>query len=172
MGSTFATAFITAAITTLASIIVTFIFNAIVNHPKKKREEEEKKEAQRKQELEDMEKRLQVSIEQVKQERIAEREACGKDHQGLVAIVMDIKKSNESQNVGLQAVLKDLLKIRYLEWINKGYAPMDARDDLERMYNAYHRLGANGIMDSLRNKFLNLPVCKEEDCNDYRKEEN
>ena len=172
MGSTLAIAFITAALTTLASIIVTFIFTTIVNNPKKKRAEEEKKEAQRKKELEDMEKRLQVSIEQVKQERIAEREACGKDHQGLVAIVTDIKKSNESQNVGLQAVLKDLLKIRYLEWINKGYAPMDARDDLERMYSAYHGLGANGVLTNLRNKFMELPVCKEEDCNDYRKEEN
>lgn len=162
MGSTLAIAFITAAITTLASIIVTFIFNTIVNHPKKKREEEEKKEAQRKKELEDMETRLQASIEQVKKERISEREACGKDHQGLVAIVKDIKKSNESQNIGLQAVLKDLLKIRYLEWINKGYAPMDARDDLERMYQAYHNLGGNGTVTDLRRRFTTLPLKEEE----------
>ena len=76
-------------------------------------------------------------------------------------MVTDIQTSNVAQNIGLQAVLKDLLKIRYLEWIRKGYAPMDARDDLERMYQAYHGLGANGVMDSLRRQFLSLPESKK-----------
>ena len=69
----------------------------------------------------------------------------------------DIQNTNKAQNIGLQAVLKDLLKIRYLEWIKRGYAPMDSKDDLEHMYNAYHGLGANGVMDGLREKFLKLP---------------
>lgn len=140
------------------TLLVTFIFNWVTNRPKERREEEAKKEQQRQQELEDMKEELLDKIEEVKQERVIEREACGKDHLGLVKLVTDIQASNIAQNIGLQAVLKDLLKIRYLEWIEKGYAPMDARDDLERMYQAYHGLGANGVMDSLREQFLALPT--------------
>ena len=151
-------AILTAAGTCFATLLVTFIFNWFTNRPKKRREEEAKREEQRRKELEELKEELLAKIEEVKQERINEREACGKDHQGLVKIVTDIQKSNHAQNIGLQAVLKDLLKIRYLEWIHKGYAPMDARDDLERMYQAYHNLGANGIMDGLRKNFIALPV--------------
>lgn len=154
-------AILTAAGTCFATLLVTFIFNWFTNRPKKRREEEAKKEEQRKQELEEMKKELLTKIEEVKQERIQEREACGKDHLSLVKLVTDIQTSNTAQNIGLQAVLKDLLKIRYLEWIRKGYAPMDARDDLERMYQAYHGLGANGVMDSLREQFLTLPESKK-----------
>ena len=58
---------------------------------------------------------------------------------------------------GLQAVLKNELKVRYFKWLDIGYAPEDAKDDLERMYSAYHNLGANGVMDKHRERFLNLP---------------
>ena len=151
-------AILTAAGTCFVTLLVTYFFNLWTNRPKKKKEEEERKEAQRKQELETIKKELLTKIEEVRQERIQEREACGKDHLSLVKLVTDIQTSNVAQNIGLQAVLKDLLKIRYLEWIRKGYAPMDARDDLERMYQAYHGLGANGVLTELRNQFLKLPV--------------
>ena len=151
-------AILTAAGTCFATLLVTFVFNWVTNRPKKRREEEAKREAQRKKELEELKQELLDKIEEVKQERITEREACGKDHLSLVKLVTDIQASNVAQNVGLQAVLKDLLKIRYLEWIGKGYAPMDARDDLERMYRAYHQLGCNGVMNSLREQFLALPL--------------
>lgn len=147
--------------TVLITSTVTYIFTWFTNRPKKRREEEAKKEEQRRQELEDMKAELLHKIEEVKQERIIEREACGKDHTSLVQLVQNIQKQNIAQNIGLQAVLKDLLKIRYLEWIRKGYAPMDARDDLEKMYQAYHQLGANGVMDSLRAQFLQLPESKK-----------
>lgn len=155
-------AILTAAGTCFATLLVTFIFNWFTNRPKKRREEEAKKEEQRKKELEELKNELLSKIEEIKQERIIEREACGKDHLSLVKLVTDIQTSNVAQNVGLQAVLKDLLKIRYLEWIGKGYAPMDARDDLEKMYQAYHQLGANGVLTALRNRFLSLPVSLEE----------
>ena len=35
---------------------------------------------------------------------------------------------------------------------------MDARDDLEHMFQVYEQLGRNGVMNDLRNKFLGLPV--------------
>lgn len=151
-------AILTAAGTCFATLLVTYFFNLWTNRPKKKKEEKAAEEARRKQELNEVKKELVEKIEEVKQERILERETCSKDHTSLVKLVCDIQSTNKAQNIGLQAVLKDLLKIRYLEWIGKGYAPMDARDDLERMYQAYHGLGANGVMDSLREQFLLLPT--------------
>ena len=59
---------------------------------------------------------------------------------------------------GLQAILKNDLKVRYEYWMEQGYAPDDARDDLEAEYRIYHALGENGVMDSRRARFLNLPT--------------
>lgn len=59
---------------------------------------------------------------------------------------------------GIQAILKNDLKVRYEHWIEEGYAPDDARDDLEAEYRIYHSLGKNGVMDGRRAKFLDLPT--------------
>lgn len=59
---------------------------------------------------------------------------------------------------GIQAILKNDLKVRYEYWIDEGYAPDDARDDLEAEYKIYHALGKNGVMDGRRARFLNLPT--------------
>lgn len=58
---------------------------------------------------------------------------------------------------GIQALLKNDLKVRYDYWLDQGYAPDDARDDLEAEYCIYHALGKNGVMDGRRKKFLDLP---------------
>lgn len=58
---------------------------------------------------------------------------------------------------GIQALLKNGLKVRYDYWLDEGYAPQDAREDLEAEYRIYHSLGKNGVMDDKRNRFLALP---------------
>lgn len=114
--------YFSSAITVLIGLVVTAVFNGIINLPTKKKAEEEKR-----------------------KEEEARKEA---DRQL-------IKKA-------LQALLKNDLKVRYEYWINEGYAPDDARDDLEAEYKIYHSLGKNGVMDSRRAKFLALPTEKEE----------
>lgn len=59
---------------------------------------------------------------------------------------------------GIQVLLKNDLKVRYDYWIDLGYAPEDAKDDLEQEYQVYHSLGKNGVMDSRRAKCLELPT--------------
>lgn len=129
-------------ITCLLSLTITAIFNWVLNRPKQKKLEKEIQEKERiedKQEiLEEMrslEKRLNAKFE--KQE----------------AQITDVQ-------LGMQASLKNDLKIRYDAWIKRGYAPIDAKDDLERMYQVYHKLGANGVMDAHRENFLALPDSK------------
>lgn len=145
------------------TLLITFVFNWITNRPKVKREQEKKERAQRKADDEEFREELRKMVQSVHDESNKQSEDCQKDHQCLAKLVAQIKETNIAQNKGLQAVLKDLLKIRYLEWIHKGYAPMDARDDLERMYTAYHNLGANGVLTALRNEFLELPVERKEE---------
>lgn len=58
---------------------------------------------------------------------------------------------------GIQALLKNDLKVRYDYWLDEGYAPEDAREDLETEYQIYHSLGKNGVMDDRRHRFLALP---------------
>lgn len=77
-----------------------------------------------------------------------------------------IKKDITLLKSGDQAIIKNELKIQYEGWLKKKYAPVDAKDDLERMYSIYHQLGANGVLDHTREQFLNLPnerVVKDKD---------
>jgi hypothetical protein len=79
------------------------------------------------------------------------------------AINMPKKKRAKEEDLrllkkGIQALLKNDLKVRYDYWIEEGYAPEDAREDLEAEYRIYHSLGKNGVMDGRRSRFLDLPT--------------
>ena len=102
---------LSSALTLLVGLVVTAIFNGIINFPKKKKAEETK----------------------------------ARDDMKL------LKKA-------IQALLKNDLKVRYDYWQEQGYAPEDARDDLEAEYSIYHSLGKNGVMDGRRERFLRLPI--------------
>ena len=82
----------------------------------------------------------------------------------LTAVWRKIKqneKKTESVQLGVQALLRDRLYSTYLKYAEKGYAPIYARENFENMYNQYHTLGANGVMDDIYRKFMALPLEKE-----------
>lgn len=147
--------------TCFITLLVTFLFNWVTNRPAKKRAEKRLEEQKRREELDNLKKEVLEAVDAVRTEKIRERAACQEDHCALVKIVKDIQTTNKAQNVGLQSVLRDLLKIRYLSWIEKGYTTIDAKDDLEKMYEAYHKLGGNSTITELRNKFIKLPLREE-----------
>ena len=68
------------------------------------------------------------------------------------------EQKTESVQLGIQALLRDRLYQCYLHYMEKGYAPIYARENFENMYTQYHNLGANGVMDDLYNKFMDLPL--------------
>lgn len=59
---------------------------------------------------------------------------------------------------GTQASLRNSLVQLWEKYSELGYAPVWVRDDFENMYVQYHNLGANGVIDDLRDKFLALPT--------------
>ena len=59
---------------------------------------------------------------------------------------------------GVQALLRDRLIQGYKYYRAQGWADEDDRGNMENVYVQYHALGANGVMDDLRKKFLELPL--------------
>ena len=58
---------------------------------------------------------------------------------------------------GVQALLRDRLIQGYKFYRQQGWADEDDRSNLENVYQQYHALGANGVMDNLRQRFIDLP---------------
>lgn len=71
-------------------------------------------------------------------------------------------RKTEAVCLGVQALLRDRLLREYNRHSEKGYAPIYAKENFENMWIQYHSLGANGVMDEFREKFMNLPERRSE----------
>ena len=60
--------------------------------------------------------------------------------------------------LGIQALLRAQMISEYNKWSERGYAPIYARENFENCWAQYHSLGANGVMDDIHEKFLELPT--------------
>lgn len=79
----------------------------------------------------------------------------------LVALVVYVVKAVLAMKKGLQALLRSQLIADYNRYHDKGFAPIYARENFENCWKQYHNLGANGVMDGVREQFMDLPVSKE-----------
>lgn len=68
------------------------------------------------------------------------------------------RKDTEAVKLGLQALLRSQMISDYNKYSEKGFAPVYARDNFENCWKQYHSLWANGVMDDLHEKFLDLPT--------------
>ena len=75
--------------------------------------------------------------------------------------IRENERKTESVQLGVQALLRDRLIHEYNKYSDKGYAPIYAKDNFENMWNQYHNLGANGVMDEIHDEFMQLPTCNE-----------
>lgn len=129
---------ITAA-TVAVTVIVTTLINYFLSIPKKIKK-------QRAEELAQLSRKID-NLEEAISTRLNEYSEAQKKN----AADIDLLK------LGNQAIIKNELKLQYENWLKKGYAPVDAKDDLERMYEIYHSLGRNGVLTEMHDKFLALP---------------
>ena len=72
-------------------------------------------------------------------------------------------KEQEAVRLGVQALLKNEIYKQYSEWMEKGYCPIHARENIQNMYERYHNLGENGVMTDLVKKIFELPTEKEKE---------
>lgn len=63
---------------------------------------------------------------------------------------------NKAVKTGVQALLRSQMIADYNKYSKKGYAPVFAKQNFENCWQQYHNLGANGVMDCLHDKFLEL----------------
>lgn len=67
------------------------------------------------------------------------------------------EKKTEAICKGVQALLRDRLIDKYNKYTERGYAPIYVKDNFDNIYNQYHNLGKNGVMDGLHAEFMALP---------------
>lgn len=67
-------------------------------------------------------------------------------------------EEQESIRLGMQAILRDRLIQSYNYHMDKGCCAIHDRDNIINMYNQYHTLGANGVIDDLMKELFELPV--------------
>ena len=61
--------------------------------------------------------------------------------------------------LGLQAMLRSQMINDYNKWyVNKGYAPIWAKQNFENVWVQYEALGKNGVMDGIHKEFMSLPT--------------
>lgn len=61
---------------------------------------------------------------------------------------------------GVKALLRDRLLQGYKHYIEKSWADMDDRANMENVWRQYHALGGNGDMNDLRRTFRHLPMAR------------
>ena len=81
----------------------------------------------------------------------------------LFGIIVTIWVQTRAVKKGVQALLRDRLLQGYKFYRAQGWADENDRSNLENVYEQYHALGANGMMDDLREKFMALPIGDEND---------
>ncbi len=70
----------------------------------------------------------------------------------------ELERQSKAIMLGVQAILRDRLLQGYRHYIEKGFADYDDRENMENIWKQYHALGANGVMDDMRNQFRRLPA--------------
>lgn len=75
----------------------------------------------------------------------------------VAATIGAIYRRTKGTRLGVQALLRAELIRDWNYYSEKGYAPIYARENFENVYTQYHALGANGVMDDIRQRFLALP---------------
>lgn len=73
-------------------------------------------------------------------------------------VAEEIEKKNDVLKRGVQALLRhELYELYDTYYQEKGYAPLDIKNDFEFIYLGYHNLGKNGVMDGIHERFMKLP---------------
>lgn len=63
--------------------------------------------------------------------------------------------------LGVQALLRAQMITDYNNYVEKGYAPIYARENFENCWKQYESLGGNGVMTDIHKKFMELPTQKK-----------
>ena len=77
---------------------------------------------------------------------------------GLATFIKLQVHQNRAMKQAVKAMLQDRLLRGYKHYLEKGWADLDDRKNLENVWVQYHALGGNGDMRDLRRTFRHLPM--------------
>ena len=64
---------------------------------------------------------------------------------------------SEALHDGMQALLRDRIIQAYNHYQDKAYCPIYGKENVKRMYDAYHALGGNDVATELKDKLMKMP---------------
>lgn len=67
------------------------------------------------------------------------------------------RRKNTALHDGMQALLRDRIIQTYNHYHDKGFCPIYGKENVKRMYDAYHVLGGNDVATELKDKLLKMP---------------
>ena len=127
---------VTTAITTTVGILVKKYFD------KRDREQQRLKEVEEQHNKEEIRKIVSEVVTPIQED--------------VCAITKDLSLLKEGNQALLRAKLYNLSE----DCTKKGFATIDEKNNFENIYQKYHALGVNGVMDGVREEFLKLPSTK------------
>lgn len=71
----------------------------------------------------------------------------------FIRINKDLKLLKE----GVQGLLRTELRLQYSTYRRQGWASPEIKTDIEHLYQIYHSMGPNGVMDKAHKEFIDLP---------------
>ena len=158
-------------ITTVCGIVLTFTVTKIcesiyhrTKHYKELKEKEdlEKIEKATEQALDKKFNKISTQIDELNdridqlEEKMDEKDA--KLNAGIDKLSQDLALVKE----GDQASLRNILYRVYNEGKAKGFSTIEEKENFNNLYDKYHKLGANGVMDGTYKKYMSLPSEKTE----------
>lgn len=87
----------------------------------------------------------------------------GAAFRGLSKRVSRRIEEQDAIKLGIQALLRDRIIQAYNHYMDKGYCPIYARDNILKLYEQYHNLGGNGTVTGLMDSLMELPTEKKEE---------
>lgn len=137
------------------SAVISTVIGLLINRGVKRHDD---KEAKAKEDA-----RLVEEAKQREQDRL-QREAWMQEVRNLITPVAtdvsDIKSTQKNLCDGTQTTLRLRLREIYDDWMPQKYAPTYIKEDFDRAYQDYHKLGANGVMTHCYEEFMALPTTK------------
>lgn len=76
----------------------------------------------------------------------------------IIAFIIKENKKEKALAQGIQALLRAQMISDYNKWMDRGYAPIYAKENFENCWKQYEALGANGVISNIHKEFMNLPT--------------
>ena len=71
-----------------------------------------------------------------------------------------VKEETRLIRKALQAMLRDKLRQHYIHYIDEGHISYDDKQNFDNLYQIYHSLGKNGVMNNMYAEVMDLPITK------------